>query len=292
VNDLADAHAQSAADSDAYISEDPGSISVAERARPSEARSRLSLAVTAARKQRNYTQNGLVDALRDVGEFTTQSYVARIERGLIVPSGRLIRGLARCLDVDVNHLLSLAAQDTYGIDPEKLFTLTNDTLSLDALADWEAQDKIDDLWVVTTSFVDNDEDKFQQAIKKILSVPGKVVTFFIPARENKRFQFYRRRMLSLTGREPAALMQVELSEDQVAAMAASYVLANLLNPKGKYEGYIILHNASGIPEVAVRMPKTQIEERALTLFRMREDALNAVAGASEAVIHATGTETP
>jgi transcriptional regulator with XRE-family HTH domain len=229
------------------------------------------------------TQDQLAKALEKGLEYeVSQSFTARLERGLVVdPSYELLRQLSEILDISFNLLVSLLVQDKYKIAREKLYTLANNPLTLDELADWEERATADQLWIVATKFVDNFQDRFRLAIMNIVSSSNRTVTFFIPRGYEDSFGAYRSEVLDETGAEPSALIQVGLHPEQVAVMAASYVIANPGAVRGRdtersygTEGYIILHDLGGEPEVAVKMSRNDIRARVAFLRTMRDKKLS------------------
>lgn len=219
------------------------------------------------------TQGLLSKALEDTfGTAKSQSYVARLERGLVNdPDPAVLKALADILDLRLEALVGLIIQDKYGISEEAASSLLRNPLTLTELAKWESEQN--EVWVVATRFVDNHAQAFKDAVLTILRRGGRI-TFFLPEDQVSGFRRYMRERLRAAGKreDDQSLRVIELEEDQAAVMATSYVIVNGSMTEhtdtpgsASAKGYLILNNQQGEPACSLELFPSEVMRLATEL---------------------------
>jgi len=253
---------------------------------------KLGQAIERARKAKGLTQAELSQRLEGLGLGRTskhstpgqgpgklQSFIARLEGGKITdPARDILHGISTELELPYEALIGLLIQEKYSLGAPTIAPLMRSPKTLEALAQWEGQHT--EIWIVATTFVDNHQSRFREAVQRVIKKKDGSVTFFIPRnRADEAFDEYRRRTLVQCGRssDDPALLAVPLDRKQSALMAASYVVANpgsaeQVDEEGapQLDGYLILNDEFGEPQLALQMSKTELLPRVAALADFRE----------------------
>lgn len=215
------------------------------------------------------SQKQLGEALGD----KSQSYVARLERGLVDPSFDVVRKLSGALNLPPEHMAALVLQEKYKLKQEFVQPLLWRPKTIDELATWEMSSDHRELWIVTPEFVDLNFEKMRKEAQEFLRLQGKSIVFFIGLDQKENFEIYKRK-IEISGPELSAVF---LNKARLGLLTAACVLANpMAYEKQDTEpdfpkGYIILSNEKESPVLALQMSKLAALKRSEQLDLLRHE---------------------
>lgn len=223
--------------------------------------------IAQSRKKLKMTQEALGWALGK-----NQSYVRRLENGLVEPNLEVLNGLSNCLGIARERLAAFVVQGKYELDPEIVAPLMWYPKTIGELARWEMSEGHTELWIVTPEFIDLNFSDLREEVRKFLMRGGEIV-FFIGQDQKESFDQYKNK-IEYTDHKFSA---VYVDKARLGLLTARCVIANPMAYEEQDKqpefpkAYIMLSDENDKPVLALELSKGVALKKAEQLDLLRKE---------------------